>query len=322
MKLKEILAVGWIISAAFFFSSCISTSPPAGVNIMVLGKPEVDITGIYLTDEDHDPSEIQKFIIFCAESNDEKCKNLSTEIKSNLENSFGKATDDTFRIKSCEEDINDHHPKLLLKILECDTKDSYPQAGYHQRLVSAKFTFSLKYPNRAPKSIGDVKTYEDVKHFCGLSIPLKTNSEMTSKLAEKIAKRFIKQVVPIEKREFREFDVSQSDVKNGVMYAEDRNWDLAIQSWEELVSKDKKNAAAYYNLGIAYEVQEKYKDAYNAYEEACKLDQGNNLYSGTMGKFTSNKKVYDALNESKADIERGSKKDDDSENNNSDILSQ
>ena len=308
MKLKEGLAVVWFILAAFLFSSCISASPPAGVNLMVLGEPKVDITKLYMTNPDSEINKIDKQVILCG-SSDKRCEDLSMETMSNLKNFFMAATD-TFRIKDCEENTDDNHPKLLLKILECGTEDSYPQSGYQKRVVWAKFIFDLKFANNDIKSIGDeAGTYEEISHLCDLSVSLSGIPKMRSKLAKKIAKKFVKQVVPVKKREFREFDTSQSDVKDGVINAENNNWDRAIQNWEGLVSKDEKNAAAYYNLGIAYEVQKKYKKAEKAYGKALDLDPGNQLYNRSKGNFNRNKEVHDSLKKSKDDIEE----DDDSD---------
>lgn len=298
MKLKRILAVGWIISATLFFSSCVSTRPPAGVNIMVLGRPPVNISKLYVSDKDLDEAEGRKSIILCDTSSyedDKKNKKLLfREISDELKRSFGAGTDDAFSFRSgdFEQCRNEDHPKLELNISECNIEGdvTYPKAGYHRRTISANFSFTLHYAYEDTYAIGgETDTYKKVVHSCKASAPLKMPGEMRSSLVKKIVKDFVREIVPTKRREFREFDVSQSDVKAGVNAAENGSWDQAIRIWEELVSKDENNAAAHYNLGIAYEVQKKYAKAEKAYGKACSLDATKTLYSKTKGKFDRNK---------------------------------
>ncbi len=293
MKLKDVLAAGWIVSAAFFFSSCVSTSPPAGVNIMVFGKPEVDITKIYTDQDEH----MQRYVFVC-DNSERTNEELSSKVITTVQKKFLRTK--TYRIGNCENDTSGNHPKLFFKVLNYQVKDGY-DGGKRWRRVSANIEFQLQTKD------GKIEAPDTIYGVAGDSVErglrLKEVLELENMLAGRLAEQFAKQIVPITKREFRGFDTSRSDVKDGVTNAKGGNWDLAIENWEDIIRKDKENAAAHYNLGIAYEVQKDYENAEKNYCRALKLDPGNELYSRTRGKFLRNWDMHKLMEESKQIIE-------------------
>ena len=82
-------------------------------------------------------------------------------------------------------------------------------------------------------------------------------------------------------------------------------WDVAIKGlckeaayrWEKAVELDPEYAAAWNNLGIAYEHQGKFAQARNAYEKALKIDPNNNYNRQNYELF---REIYDRQNRRRA----------------------
>lgn len=74
---------------------------------------------------------------------------------------------------------------------------------------------------------------------------------------------------------------NRSDAKSlvdfGIKVAQNGLWTEAIFRWEKAVELDPAYAAAWNNLGIAYEHEGRFEDARKAYEKAVALDPKNIL---------------------------------------------
>ncbi len=70
-------------------------------------------------------------------------------------------------------------------------------------------------------------------------------------------------------------------------------WNEAAYRWEKAVELDPEYAAAWNNLGIAYEHQGKFAQARNAYEKALKIDPNNNYIRQNYELF---REIYDRQN--------------------------
>ena len=70
---------------------------------------------------------------------------------------------------------------------------------------------------------------------------------------------------------------SQEQIEFGIKVAQNGLWKEATYRWEKAVELDPSYAAAWNNLGIAYEHEGRFEDARKAYEKAVALDPKNIL---------------------------------------------
>ena len=70
-------------------------------------------------------------------------------------------------------------------------------------------------------------------------------------------------------------------------------WNEAAYRWQKAVELDPTYAAAWNNLGIAYEQQGKFAQARNAYEKALNIDPNNNYIRQNYELF---REIYDRQN--------------------------
>jgi Flp pilus assembly protein TadD len=85
---------------------------------------------------------------------------------------------------------------------------------------------------------------------------------------------------------------AKAQVEFGIQVAQKKLWREATYRFEKATEVDPTYAAAWNNLGIAYEEQGNFKDANNAYEKAIKLDPGNVLIRQNYDLF---KEIYDRI---------------------------
>ena len=80
-------------------------------------------------------------------------------------------------------------------------------------------------------------------------------------------------------------------VEFGFAVAKIGQWKEATYRWLKAVEIDPTYAAAWNDLGIAYEQQGKFEEALKAYEKAIKLDKDNQMIRQNYDLF---KEIYDA----------------------------
>jgi len=66
-----------------------------------------------------------------------------------------------------------------------------------------------------------------------------------------------------------------NQVRFGIKAAESNLWDEALFRWKKALAENPNNAAAYNNLGVAYERKGLLKEAEEAYLHALELDPNN-----------------------------------------------
>ncbi|MBI4518768.1 MAG: tetratricopeptide repeat protein [Deltaproteobacteria bacterium] len=123
--------------------------------------------------------------------------------------------------------------------------------------------------------------------------------EMFGAFARKIAPHDV--VVNIELRE-KDDDIgffgggaesakaATEHIKTGVTYAKGGNWSLAISSWEQAAQAHPNSAAAFYDIGVAYEAQGQLEKAREQYRKAAQL-RAESLYVQATG--TIEKRIRD-----------------------------
>jgi len=83
---------------------------------------------------------------------------------------------------------------------------------------------------------------------------------------------------------------AKEQVQFGISVAEKGLWTEATTRWEKAVEIDPTYAAAWNNLGIAYEHQGKFEDANKAYNKALQLEPDNNYVRQNYDLF---REIYD-----------------------------
>ena len=86
---------------------------------------------------------------------------------------------------------------------------------------------------------------------------------------------------------------SRAQVDFGIELAQKQLWKEAEFRWEKAVELDPTYAAAWNNLGIAYEQQGKFDEAKKAYDKATALDPKNNYIRQNFDMFME---IYDRQN--------------------------
>lgn len=86
---------------------------------------------------------------------------------------------------------------------------------------------------------------------------------------------------------------AKAQVDFGIELAQKKLWKEAEFRWEKAVELDPTYAAAWNNLGIAYEQQGKFDEAKKAYEKANTLDSKNTFIRQNLDMFME---IYDRQN--------------------------
>jgi len=86
---------------------------------------------------------------------------------------------------------------------------------------------------------------------------------------------------------------AKAQVEFGWDVAKHNLWKEAMFHWEKAVEIDPTYAAAWNNLGIAYEHEGKFSEARSAYEKALQLDPNNNFIRQNYDLF---REIYDRQN--------------------------
>jgi len=86
---------------------------------------------------------------------------------------------------------------------------------------------------------------------------------------------------------------AKAQVDFGIELAQKQLWKEAQFRWEKAIELDSTYAAAWNNLGIAYEQQGKFDDAKKAYDKAIGLDPKNTLIRQNVDMFME---IYERQN--------------------------
>jgi len=118
------------------------------------------------------------------------------------------------------------------------------------------------------------------------NIPAK--EALLSDLTEQAIKKFIPMISPYKVTVSRKFEKGNEAVNAGISMAQNNLWDKATFIWEKEVQNDPGNAAAYYNLGIAYEVAGDLDRAEQAFDAALKI-KNKELYMQALAQIRQRK---------------------------------
>ncbi len=145
----------------------------------------------------------------------------------------------------------------------------------------------------------------------GTQLRLSDKNDMLQKATAEMFTKFATQIAPHDVTvdiELREKDdaigffgggsdaakAASEEIKSGVTYATNGNWPLAIGSWERATQTNPSSAAAYYNLGVAYESQGQLDKAREMYNRAAQL-RSDPLYVKATGTIETRIRNRDAV---------------------------
>jgi len=98
---------------------------------------------------------------------------------------------------------------------------------------------------------GGDEEYRDLGRKLG---NLPTSSHTSEELSKRIAENIVAELSRMRLARFVKLDKGRHKmVRWGVALARKGKWQEAIQTWEQVIRDDADNAAAYYNVGVAYE---------------------------------------------------------------------
>ncbi len=172
--------------------------------------------------------------------------------------------------------------------------------GYVTRRGVAAINFSLT--SSSGNKVGSTTETAEIVNRQPIGAQLRPRADIMKEMATDICQDFVKKIVPTPKKEFRQFASGNTTVNNGVKAAMNRDWDLAIDLWKDVVASNPKNAPATYNLGIAYEAKKMLRRALKQYKAARKLDTGNSLYQRTYAKLKRKLKTSKKIDNIKDEI--------------------
>lgn len=81
---------------------------------------------------------------------------------------------------------------------------------------------------------------------------------------------------------------SRSQMGFGIEAARHQLWDEAIFRWKKILQENPNSASAHNNLAIAYEKKGLWDDAEKEYQQALKIDPGNDRIQSNYKKFQKN----------------------------------
>ena len=123
---------------------------------------------------------------------------------------------------------------------------------------------------------------------------LKPQGEILADLSNDICQRFSRMIAPYYVTEKRTIESGKESIKEGTKYAESGLWPEATEAWKRACVEMPQEPAAFYNLGLAYEVQGMLDDAEMAYQSAVRLKQ-KRLYMDAIARIRKSREEQEEL---------------------------
>jgi len=125
---------------------------------------------------------------------------------------------------------------------------------------------------------------------------LKPKSDILRNLSEEVCTNFAHMIAPHYTYEKRYIEPGKGNIAVGKKFAEQGLWPEAQEAWEEAVQNMPQESAAYYNLGLAHEVQGNLFKAEDLYKQAVDLQQ-KDRYMESLARIRKNIKEREKLEE-------------------------
>jgi tetratricopeptide (TPR) repeat protein len=190
--------------------------------------------------------------------------------------------------------VDEEIKRTVIKIVPYVIRKASVAAEYKVFALLAKGVIALgEFTEVYAEKFGGDKEYSDSgKRLADLPPSTYTLSQVSVRVAERIVAKLSR----MRLSSFVQLDKGTNrTVKQGVAMAKDGKWEEAIQIWEQVIRDEPDNAAAYYNLGVAYEGLGDMEDLVKAralYQSAASYGE-KSLYAAGM------KRVDDVINYSR-----------------------
>ncbi len=138
----------------------------------------------------------------------------------------------------------------------------------------------------------DSKSYSSGKVIEGSYRELKPAGEILQDLSSQVVEKFVRMISPHKMSERRVLESGDGKIYEGKKFAQAGLWDVA--SWKEAIQRMPKVSAAYYNLGIAYEIKGDLDMAEKLFKKAASLNQ-KKLYMEAIVRIRQEKKEQEEL---------------------------
>jgi curli biogenesis system outer membrane secretion channel CsgG len=134
----------------------------------------------------------------------------------------------------------------------------------------------------------DSKSYASDKVIDGSTRTLKPEGEILNELSGSLAQTFVQTIAPHKVAERRMIEPGGGKIQEGRKFAQSGLWPEAAEAWTEAVRLMPKNPSAYYNLGLAHEVQGNLDEAENLVRKAISIQQ-KKLYIDALSRIRTEK---------------------------------
>jgi len=124
---------------------------------------------------------------------------------------------------------------------------------------------------------------------------LRPKGEILNNLSKALCSSFAHKIAPYYVNESRVIESGEGNIDVGRKYAVSGLWPEAIEAWKQAVKEMPDEPAAFYNLGLGFEVQGELYKAEIAYKKAVKLD-AKKLYMQALARIRTAIKERDKLN--------------------------
>jgi len=125
---------------------------------------------------------------------------------------------------------------------------------------------------------------------------LKPKGEILNNLSRAICNTFAKKIAPYYVNEKRIIESGEGNIGFGKKFAESGLWPEAIEAWQQAVKEMPDEPAAFYNLGLGFEVQGDLDKAEKAYKIAVKLE-AKKMYMEALTRIRQAKREREKLRE-------------------------
>ncbi|MBN2031604.1 hypothetical protein JW824_15340 [bacterium] len=123
---------------------------------------------------------------------------------------------------------------------------------------------------------------------------LKPQGEILHDLSHSICLQFVRMIAPYYTMENRVIESGKGSIDEGRKYAENGLWPEAMEAWERAVAEMEDEPAAYYNLGLGYEIQGLLDEAEEYYQLAVRITQ-KKLYMEAIARVRQLKEEQEKL---------------------------
>jgi hypothetical protein len=142
----------------------------------------------------------------------------------------------------------------------------------------------------------DTRSYNSGKVVDGGDQTLKPEGDILNDLSGDLAQKFVQMIAPHRVSERRVIEPGSGKIQEGKKFAQAGLWPEAAEAWKAAVDLMPKNPTAFYDLGLASEVQGNLDEAERLFKKATSLQQ-KKLYIDALSRIRIEKEEKAKLQE-------------------------